>query len=75
MGMSEGSEPHIRFLSLGIWHQEEEPPEHLELRATRASVQDPMGLGEMETPLLKCTYKLSCALGPRAKQRLHKNLG
>ena len=33
------------------------------------------GLGEMETPLLKGTHRLSCALGPRVKQRLHRNLG
>ena len=33
------------------------------------------GLGEMETLLLKGTQRLSCALGPRAKQRCHNNLG
>ena len=34
-----------------------------------------MGQGEMETPLLKCAHRISCALGFRAKQGLHKNLG
>ena len=34
-----------------------------------------MGLGEMETPFLKGAYRLSCALSPRAKQSLHRNLG
>ena len=34
-----------------------------------------MRLEEMETPFLKGTLKLSHALGPRAKQRLHRNLG
>ena len=33
------------------------------------------GLGKMETLLLKGTQRLSCALGPRAKQRCHNNLG
>ena len=33
------------------------------------------GLGEMETPLLKVVYRLSCALGLREKQRLHRTLG
>ena len=27
-----------------------------------------MGLGEMETPFLEGKHRLSCALGPRAKQ-------
>ena len=30
---------------------------------------------EMETPLLKGPHRVLCALGPRAKQRLHRNLG
>ena len=34
-----------------------------------------MGLGETETPFLKDAHRLSCALGPRAKQKLHRNLG
>ena len=29
---------------------------------------------ETETPFLKGTHRISCALGPRAKQRLHRNL-
>ena len=29
----------------------------------------------METPFLKGTHRLACALGPRAKQRPHRNLG
>ena len=33
-----------------------------------------MGLGEMETPFLKGAHRLSYALGPREKQRLHRNL-
>ena len=34
-----------------------------------------MGPGEMETPLLRDAHSLSCALGVRAKQRHHRNLG
>ena len=34
-----------------------------------------MGLGGMVTLLLKGTHRLPCAVGPRAKQRLHRNLG
>jgi len=34
-----------------------------------------LGLGEMETSLLKGTHRLSGALGPSAKQRLHRRLG
>ena len=35
---SHGSErePHIRLSSLGVWHQEEEPPEHVPLKARGA---------------------------------------
>ena len=33
---SESSEPQARLLSLGVWHQEEEPLEHLALKASRA---------------------------------------
>ena len=33
------------------------------------------GLEETETPLLEGAHRLSCALGPRANQVLHKNLG
>ena len=32
-------------------------------------------MGEMKTPFLKGTDRRSRALGPRAKQRLHSNLG
>ena len=34
-----------------------------------------MGEQEKETSLLKGTYRSSCALGSRAKERLHRNLG
>ena len=72
---SESSEPHVRSPCLGICNWEKEPPEHLALKASGAWVQEPMGLGEIETPFLKGAHRLSRALGPRAKQRLHGNLG
>ena len=34
-----------------------------------------MGLGEMKTRLLRGMHRVSYALGPRAKQRIHRNLG
>lgn len=33
---SKNSDPHIRLPSLGGWHQEERPPEHLALKASMA---------------------------------------
>ena len=70
---SESSEPHIKLPRVGIWHWEKEPLEHLALKASGVCVS--MGLGEMETPFLKGAHRLSHALGPRAKQSLHRNLG
>ena len=37
---SESSERHVRLPSLGVWHQEEEPPEHLALKANEALSQE-----------------------------------
>ena len=76
---SERSETHVRLPSLGgggVWHQEEEPPEHLALKVSGAWVGAPQDWGKQtEIPLLEGVHKLSCALGPRAKQWLHKSLG
>ena len=33
------------------------------------------GLGKTDTQFLKGAHRFSCALGPRAKQSLHRNLG
>ena len=71
---SESSEPHIKLPCLGIWHWEKEPLAHLAMKARGLVHGSSMGLGEMETPFLKGTPRLSHALGPRAKQRLHRNL-
>ena len=66
---SESSKAHIKSPHLGIWHWENEPLEHVALKASGASAQ------ETETPFFKGTHRLSSTLGPRAKQRLHRNLG
>ena len=65
---SESSEPHIKLSHVGIWHWEKEPLEHLALKASGALHRSSTGLGEMETPFLKGTHRLSHALGPRSEQ-------
>ena len=72
---SESSEPHIRSACLGIWHWKMEAPDDLALQSSGAHAQELHRMGGNGTPLLKGEYKISCALGPRAKQRLHRNLG
>ena len=72
---SESTEPHIKLSRVGIWHGEKEPLEHLALKASGLVHRSSMGLGEMETPFVKGTPRLSHALGPRAKQSLQRNLG
>ena len=37
-------------------------------------LRNSMGLGDMGTPFLKGAHRLLHALGPRAKQSLHRNL-
>ena len=37
---SENFEPHVRPLSLGVWHRKEEPPGHLALKASGAWLQE-----------------------------------
>ena len=48
--------------------------EHLVLKVSGFVCRSSIGLGEIETPFLTGTHRLSCVLGPRAKQRLHRNL-
>ena len=45
------------------------------MRAGGLECRSSKGLAEIETPILEGAHKVSCALGPRAKQGLHKNLG
>lgn len=56
---AKGSEPHIRLPSLGVLHQEEEPPAWVVLKASRPYFQEnPLGSGK-QTPLFKGTHKIS----------------
>ena len=57
-----------------MWHWEE-PLEHLELRASGPCAQELHGTGKNGDSTLESAHRLSCALGPRAKQRFHRNLG
>ena len=52
---------------MGIRHREKEHLEHLALKASGAVCRSSTGLGEIETPFLTGTHRLSCALAPRAK--------
>lgn len=45
---SESTEPHV---SLGAWHQEEDPWEHMALGPAGLDGKRSTGLGERETPL------------------------
>ena len=46
------------------------------MKASWAHVQELHRTGEnKDSPFLKGTHRISCALGPRAKQRLHRKLG
>ena len=71
---SESFEPQVRLPSLGMWHWEEEPPEHLALKASGLECRHSTGLGETETPLLEGTHEVSHALGPRTKQWHHRSM-
>ena len=71
---SESFEPQVRLPSLGTWHWEEEPPEHLALKASGLECRHFTELGETETPLLEGAQEVSHALGPRAKQWLHRSM-
>lgn len=71
----ESLKPLIRFPSLGVWHWEEEPLKHLALKAIGACVQELCRCRGTETPFLEGRHRVSCAVDPRAKQELHKNLG
>ena len=57
---SESSEHHIRLPSLGVQHQEEEPPEHLALKVSGVSLQELHRTGgNRDSTLRGCTQGLS----------------
>lgn len=45
------------------------------LHTSRACAQELQGTGDTDNPRLKGTHRLPCALGPRAKQGHHQDLG
>ena len=60
----------IRFPCLGILHWEEEAPRPCGIEDQRS-----LCAGNTDSILERCTQAFSHALGPRAKQNLHRNLG
>ena len=64
---SESSEPHIRLLSLLVWYQEEEPPEHLSLKASGAWWQELHKTWVNWRNILRGHTQGSYKLGPRGK--------
>ena len=71
---SESSEPHVRSPDWGSGVGRKSPWRIWHGRLVGLIHRSTTGLGETETPFLKGTYKLSCALDPREKWRLHRNL-
>ena len=61
---NKGPELHIRFPSLGVLHQENEPPKTLGFGLTFRIAR---GLGEIEPSLLKCAHQITHALRSRAE--------
>ena len=73
---NESPETHIKSLSLGIWHWEKRSLWSIwQWRSMGLVCKSSTELAETETPFLKGAQRLSCALGLRAEQRPHINLG
>ena len=65
----EGSEPPTGLPSPGVLHQEDEPPECLDLKAAAGlTLGRARGLWEVETPLLKDAHKIHMLQDPGQKQ-------
>ena len=60
---------------MGIWHWEREPREHLALKASGAYTQELHRTGGNGDSTLERRTQAFVCLGPRTKQRLHRNLG
>lgn len=63
---SKGYKPHIELSILGVMCQEDEPPENLPLKASRAFVQESERAVENRDSSLKGLNKISCTLTPNA---------
>ena len=72
---SESFEPHIRLPSLGIWYLGEGAPRAFGFEDQQGlSAEAPQDWGKQGL----CSWRMhevSCPLGPRAKQWLHRSLG
>ena len=71
---SENSEPHVSSWCLGIWDWGKDPLEQLALKAMGLVCRISTGVGGKDTTFLKSTHRISCVLGPKVKQSLHRNL-
>ena len=71
---SESSESHIRLPSLRVWLREEECPEYLAFKASRAWEQELHRTGGNRDSTLG-GHKVSHTLGPSTKQWFHRSLG
>ena len=59
--MSESSEPHVMFPTLGVQHLEEDPPEHLALKNSRASEKELHKIvGNRDSTLGEYTHGFMC---------------
>ena len=64
---SESCKPHVRFPRLGVWHWDEEPREHLVLRASGACAQELHRTGgNRDSTLERCIHAFTCT-GSQAK--------
>ena len=73
---SESSELHVRLPSLGVWHWEEDCPEHLALKASGAWVQELHRTRGNRDSIHWRAHTISCVhQDPGRKQWLHRSLG
>ena len=70
---NESSETLIRIPSLGSGISKRKPQSIWLWRLIGLDLMSSTGMRETETPFKEGTHKLSCALGPRTKQWLHKS--
>ena len=57
-------------------HQEDEPPEHLSLKVSEASFQEPHSIGgEIETSLIMRAHNILYILGPGTRAIVNRSLG
>ena len=64
----ESSEPHVRLPSLGVRHQEEEPPEHLNLKASGVWLQElHRTWGERNSTVRRHTKHFMCTTTQRKR--------